>query len=137
MSAEDNRAVIRRYFDEVWNQGRVEALDTIMAQNVLGHDATSAELKVGFESVRQVVLLFRAAFPDAQYPIYDMISEGDKVVAHWGLIGTQDGQFMGVPPTGRSVSVKGIIIFRLEHLQIIEYWGSFDRLDLMQQLGAM
>ena len=137
MSTEDNKGIIRRYFDEVFNQGKVNVIDEIIAENVLGHDATSREPKKGFENVKQVIILFHTAFPDAQYPLFDLLADGDKVVARWGLRGTHRGTFMGVAPTEKSVNVTGIIIYRLENQKIVEYWGNFDTLGMMQQLGAI
>lgn len=137
MSVEANKAVIQRFFDEVFNQGNLEVVDEIVAEHVLGHDATSPEPKRGLESVKQVVILFQNAFLDPHYLLFDLIAEGDKVVARWGLRGTHRGMFMGVPPTEKPVSVNGIIIYRLEDHKIVEYWGTFDTLGLMQQLGIL
>ena len=107
-----------------------------MSDHLLGRDATDREPKGGFESVKQVVLLFRTAFPDMQCPLYDLLAEGDKVAARWGLRGAHRGAFMGVAPTGKSISVTGMIVYRLEDQKIVEYWGTFDTLGLMRQIGA-
>jgi len=137
MSIEENKAVIRRYFDEIVNQGKMELYSEFMAENVLGYDATDPEPKVGFENVKQVMILFHTAFPDLQCPLYDILAEGDKVVVRWGLRGTHRDLFMGVPASGKTVDVSGIIIYRLENHKIIEYWGRFDTLGLMKQVGAV
>ena len=137
MSLEANKAIIRRLFAEVFNQGDVDVLDEIVAEDVLGHDATSAEPKRGRASVKQVAILFRTAFPDAQYPLADLIAEDDRVVARWGLQGIHQAEFMGVAPTQRAVNVNGIIIYRLAQGKIIEYWGNFDTLGLMRQMGVL
>ena len=134
---EENKAVIRRYFDEIWNQKKVKALTELVAENAHGHDATSTEPVIGFENIKQVVLLFHRVFPDIEVPLYDLIAEGDKVVARWGLRGTHRDLFMGVPASGKAVSVSGIIIFRLEKGKVVEYWGNFDTLGLMKQIGAI
>ena len=136
MSTEENKAIISRYFDEVVNQGKMELYSEFMAENVLGYDATDTEPKVGFENVKQVMILFRAAFPDLQCPLYDILAEDDKVAARWGLHGTHSDLFMGVPASGKTVDVSGIIIYRLENHKIVEYWGRFDTLGLMKQVGA-
>ena len=135
MSTEENKTIIRRLLTEVWNNYQVEKLGEFFAENVLAYDATDHEPKVGFESITQVVIHFHTAFPDLHVSIYDMLAEGDKVIVRWGLRGTQHDTFMGVPPTGRAVDVRGIIIYRLENRKIVEYWGCFDTLGLMQQLG--
>ncbi len=137
MTTEENKTVIRRYFEDVWNRGKVEMLSEFMAGNVLGYDATDPKPRVGFESVKQVVMLFHTAFADMQVPLYDILAEGDKVVARWGLRGTHIGAFMGAPASGKRVDVNGIIIFRLGNRKIVEYWGNFDALGLMQQIGVV
>ena len=136
MSVEANKAVIQRLFDEVFNQGNLEVVDEIVAEHVLGDDAAIDRTR-SRQSFKQVVVLFQTAFPDAHYPLFDLIAEGDKVVARWGLRSTHRGMFMDVPPTGKPVSVDGIVIYRLEDQKIVEYWGSFDTLRLMKQIGAL
>ena len=136
MSTEENKAVIRRYFDMVWNQGKVDAVHEFVAENVLAYDATDREPRIGFESVKQVVILFHSAFPDMQCPLHDLLADGDKVVARWSLHGTQRGAFMGAPASGKTVNVTGIVIYRLENCKIVEYWGNFATLGLMKQVGA-
>ena len=133
---EENKAVIRRLFAEVFNAGDVDAVAELAAPDVLGHDATSPEPKRGLESVRQVAVLFRTAFPDLRLGLEDLIAERDKVVARWTLRGTHRGTFMGVPATGKAAATAGIVIYRLAGGKIAEYWGSFDALGLMRQLGA-
>jgi steroid delta-isomerase-like uncharacterized protein len=137
MATDSNKALIRRLFDEVFNRGAVEVIEELVAEHVLGHDATSQEPKRGRASVKQVAILFRTAFPDADYPLLDLIAEGDKVVARWELRGTHLGRFMGVPPSAKPVYVTGIVIYRVENQQIVEYWGNFDTLGLMRQLGVV
>ena len=137
MSTEANKAVIHRLFEDVFNRGDVDVIDEIVAENVIGHDATSDEPKHGRASVKQVAILFRTAFPSAHYPLADLIAEEDKVVARWGLQGIHQAEFMGVAPTQRAVKVTGIVIYRLAVQKIVEYWGNFDTLGLMRQLGVM
>ena len=137
MSVESNKAVIRRLFEDVFNQGKVDAIDELVADDVLGHDATSVEPKRGRENVKQVAILFRTAFRDAYYPLADLIAEDDRVVARWGLQGVHQAEFMGVAPTQRAVNVTGIVIYRLADQKIVEYWGNFDTLGLMRQLGVL
>ena len=137
MSAEANKAVIRRLFEDVYNRGDVDVIDEIVAEDVIGHDATSDEPKRGRASVKQVAILFRTAFPGAHYPLADLIAEEDKVVARWGLQGIHQAEFMGVAATQRAVKVTGIVIYRLAEQKIVEYWGNFDTLGLMRQLGAL
>lgn len=137
MSIEHNKQVVRRLFDEVFNQGNLLVINDIIAVDALGHDATSAEPKRGIESIRQVAVLFRNTFPDAEYFLDDLLAEGDRVAARWRLVGHHQGEFMGVPPTGREVKVSGIIIYRLADRKIVQYWGVFDTLALMRQIGVI
>ncbi len=137
MSTEGNKAVIRRLFTEVFDAGDVDAIDELFAADVLGHDATRREPARGSESVRQVAVLFRTAFPDARFPLYDLIAEGHKVVARWGLQGTHQAEFMGIPATGKQIEVTGTVTYRLASGKVVEYWGNFDTLGLMQQLGVL
>ena len=102
MSTEGNKTAIRRLFTEVFGEGDMDALGDLLSTDVLGHDPTSREPRRGSESVKQVAVLLRTAFPDARFPIYDLITEGDKVVARWDLQGTRQAEFMGIPATGRS-----------------------------------
>ncbi len=137
MSTEGNKEGIRRLFTEVFGAGDVDTIDELFAADVLGHDATRREPTRGSESVRQVAVLFRSAFPDASFPLYGLIAEDDKVVARWGLQGTHKAEFMRIPATGRQVEVTGTVTYRLAGGKVVEYWGNFDTLGLMQQLGVL
>ena len=95
------------------SQGNLEVIDEIVAEHVLSDDAAIDRAR-GRQSFKQVAVLFQTAFPDAHIHLFDLIAEGDKVVARWGLRGTHRYMFMGVPPTDKPVSVDGIIIYRLE-----------------------
>lgn len=132
-----NKAVVRRLFAEVFNGGDLDAITTLVAPDVLGHDATGSAPKRGLASVRQVAVLFRTAFPDLRLDLEDLISDGETVTARWSLRGTHRGEFMGVAATGREATTAGIVIYRLAEGKIAEYWGSFDALSLMRQLGAV
>ena len=134
MSIKDNKAIIRRLFDEVFNQGNMEVIDELVAEDVSGQDAAIDETRT-IDAFRKVVVLFRTAFPDASYTIHDLIGESDRVVARWSLIGTHRGTFLDLSPTEKRVIVNGIIIYRLEDEKIVEYWGEFDQLGLMRQLS--
>ena len=134
MSVKNNEVIIRRLFDEVFNQGKMEVIDELVAEDVSGQDAAIDETRT-IEAFRQVVVLFRTAFPDAVYTIHDQIAEGDRVVARWSLIGTHRGTFLDVSPTEKQVILNGIIIYRLDDEKIVEYWGEFNQLSLLRQLS--
>jgi len=91
----------------------------------------------GLEGHKAIVRLFRSVFPDLRWDIDDLIAEGDRVVARTTMRGTHRGDFFGIPPTGRSVEMRGVHIMRIADGQIIEHWGSNDDLGLMRQLGAI
>ena len=126
-----------RLFDEVYNQGDLSVIDDIIGRNIVGHDPTGAVPIRGIDGYRQATVLWRDSFPDLKVSVDDVVAEGDRVAARWTLLGHHQGEFMRVPPTGREVNVGGIIIYRLASGKIIEYWGVFDSLNLMRQLGAI
>jgi steroid delta-isomerase-like uncharacterized protein len=91
----------------------------------------------GPEEFRQLVLAYRTAFPDVHLTVEDVLGVGDRVVARWVSHGTHLGPMMGIPPTGRSIEIMGISIFRIAAHQVAEEWEGFDTMGLMQQLGVM
>lgn len=126
MSVADNKAVVRRLWDEVWNKGDLAVADEIFDEVYAAHE-------------KAYVPIFRAGFPDARFAVQDMIGEHDRVVTRFTVSGTHLGSFRGVEPTGRSVSVDGIWIHRIEGGRIVEGrdWGQADWLGLLQQIGAI
>jgi steroid delta-isomerase-like uncharacterized protein len=134
MSIEEKKVIIRRLFNEVFNQGNMEVIDELVARDVSGQDAAIDETRT-IEAFKEVVELFRTAFPDGSYVIHDLIAEGDRVVARWSLTGTHNGTIFDVPPTEKRVTMNGIIIYHLEDEKIVEYWGEINHLDLMRQLS--
>ena len=122
--------------------GRINAHDVDGFCEYLAGDFVEHEIAPGLEptkaGVRQFFQMYMAAFPDLSFKVEDMLSSGDKVVARFRAIGTQTGEFMGMPPTGRSVDVGGIDIIRFgEDGLAHEHWGLFDAMAMMQQLGAI
>jgi steroid delta-isomerase-like uncharacterized protein len=94
-------------------------------------------LPAGMEGFKLLAGMFRTAFPDYKDTVEDLIAEGDKVVARWSFRGTHQGDFQGVPPTGKEAAITGISVFRLINGKITDDWTIFDLLGLMQQLGAI
>lgn len=123
MSLDENKQVIRTYFEEVVNRGNLSLIDRTVARQA--------------EGLRQVISMFFAAFPDAQTTIDDLIAEGDKVVVRSTTRATHKGALMGIPPTGRSVRYTGIDIFRVADGKIAEHWFVRDHATLMEQLGVL
>ena len=134
--SEQNKAVARRVFEEVWNKGNLAALDEIYVTDVVGHNAPPGQ-PPGIKGTRQFIGMYLQAFPDTRMVVEDQVAEGDKVVTRWTATGTHRGELMGMPPTGKSARVTGITINRLEGGKIVEEWGIFDQLGMLQQLGAI
>ena len=137
MSATDNKAIVSRYREEVWNEGNLDAVDDYIASNYVRHDPGLPEEVSGPEAVKGLVSMYRAAFPDLHLTLEDMFAEGDKVVQRLTGRGTHQGELMGIPPIGKQVTVTMIEIFRLVEGKIAEQWVSLDNLGMLQQLGVI
>ena len=135
MSAE-NKAVVRRWFDEVWNQGRADAIDELFAPDGVAHGLAGEDLH-GPGGFKPFQAAFRSAFPDLRIEVGRMVAEGDMVAYDWTARGTHHGHLMGMAPTGRGASVGGMSIVRIRNGQIAEAWNVFDQLGMFQQLGAI
>jgi steroid delta-isomerase-like uncharacterized protein len=136
MAVQENKAVARRTLEEVWNQGKIELAEELYAPGYISNDPNNPGVR-GPEGLRRLVAAYRAAFPDLQFTIEEQIAEGDLVATRWTVRGTQRGAMMGLPPTGKSVTVAGMAISRISGGQIVEDNVSYDALGLMQQLGAI
>jgi steroid delta-isomerase-like uncharacterized protein len=136
MSAEGNKAIARRGYEAI-NQNNLDALDEVVAPDITDHDPAPGQAP-GLEGVKQWFSSMHTAFPDFRMNVEDMIAEGDKVVARVRLSGTHQGEFMGIDATGNRVTITGIDILRINaDGKIMERWGNFDDLGMMQQLGVM
>jgi steroid delta-isomerase-like uncharacterized protein len=136
VSSEENKAIFRRYVEEVGNEGRLELADEIF-DRYLAHQADGSVLERGPEEVKRFMGEFRQAFPDFHSTVEDQIAEGDKVVTRWTMRGTHEGEFRGMPPTGNKLEITGIGIFRFSEGKVVESWDNFDQLGMMRQLGAI
>ncbi|HZS77724.1 MAG TPA: ester cyclase [Ktedonobacteraceae bacterium] len=135
-SIEENRNLGRRWA-ELWNADQsLDVIDEIVDENFVSHGAPPG-LPPGREGVRIWASIFRKAFPDIQSTAEDVIVEGDKVVERFTASGTFNGEFMGIPPTGKSGSTTGINIFRVANGKIVEHWGNSDDLGMMQKMGII
>jgi steroid delta-isomerase-like uncharacterized protein len=138
MSVDENKSIVRRFVDEVWNQGNLAVIDELVAPNFVGHGHGSRKgTSSGPENTREFIEMCRSAFPDLHVAIEWQVAEGDLVATRWTLSGTQRGQFMGVQPTGKRVTVSGTIFDRIDSGKVAEEWIDWDRLGLMQQLGTV
>lgn len=130
--SKENKAMVRRTMEAIWNQGNLAVADERFARDYVGHAPDKIE---GPEGVKQFVSAIRNAAPKIQ--IEDQIAEEDKVVTRWTASGRHEGEFQGIPPTGNQVSITGLTMFRIANGKIVEGWTNADRLSLMQQIGAV
>jgi len=136
MSTEENRALTQRFYAEVWNKGNLDAVADLLSSDFVDHAAPPG-FPPGLEGAKQVFVMYRSAFPDFRLSVGDVIAEGDKVVVRWVTQGTHQGELMGIPPTGKRVTVTGIDLFRVAGGKIAEHWAEFDMMGMMQQLGVI
>jgi steroid delta-isomerase-like uncharacterized protein len=138
LTSEENKAIVRRYFEEVWNEGDLNVVDELFTTNFVRYGPASIEGVVrGSEGFKRLVGMYRAAFPDLQIPIEDQIAEGDMVVSRWIASGTHRGEFRGIVPTGTRVEVAGITIDRVPGGKVEETWTNYDTLGMLRQIGAI
>jgi steroid delta-isomerase-like uncharacterized protein len=137
MSIQENKALCARPHEEIFNQGNLALADEIFSPEFTWHEAHLPPLPKGPESIKLFATMVRVAFPDLHLILEDRIAEGDRVVNRWTFRGTHRGEFQGVPPTGRAVTISGIDIWRIKDGKIIENQQVVDNLGLLQQLGAI
>jgi steroid delta-isomerase-like uncharacterized protein len=135
MSTEDNKALVRRFNAEVWNQHNVAAADGLLASTYIAHFPGHPPLDR--EGQKQFIAAYFAAFPDVHATLEDLIADGDKVAFRWTARGRHQGVFQGIPPTGKQVTLSGISIFRLAEGKLVEQWAEFDALGMLQQFGVV
>jgi len=132
-TVDENKRVARRYFDEILNAGNFSASSTLLASDFVFRNPPV--LARGIDEFEAAIGSVRAAFPDLRFTIHDEIAESDKVVFRWTVTGTQRGEFLGHPASGRTINVTGINIFRIIQGKIQEVWVNMDRLGEAEQLG--
>ena len=137
MSTEENKAIARRLNEEVWNKGRLEVIDELIADDFVTTVVGAPEQIRGPQGFREFVTLYRNAFPDLRITIDDQIAERETVVTRWTATGTHKGELMGMPATGKQATTAGININRISGGKLVDGWGLFDQLGLLQQLGAV
>jgi steroid delta-isomerase-like uncharacterized protein len=138
MSTETNKSIVRRLFNEAFEQGNLAMLDEIIAPNqVNGGPGALPGMPSGPEGSKMLITAYRNAFPDLHFTIDEQVAEGDTVVTRWTAHGTHNGEFAGIPPTGKSATVVGMGVDRIENGKIVESWGLFDQFGMLQQLGVI
>lgn len=136
MPPAENKAIVRRFYEEAWDQGRLDVIDEAFADDYVRHDLRPSRPLPGPEGMRQLTSDFRAAFPDLRFEVGLMVAEGEFVAARWTASGTHTGRWGAVEPTGRSATFSGVNIFRFESGEVAEIWNHRDDLGLMEQLGV-
>lgn len=130
----DSETLVRRYYKEVWEDGNLDAVDELVAANLIDHNPIPGQ-GVGIRGHNDAVLLTRRGFPDVRFVFEDIFGSGDRVVARWIMYGTHTGDLLGIPPTGRKVAVQGIKIIRVADGRAAEAWQNVDLAGMLQQLG--
>jgi len=136
MSLDENKALVRRFYEEVWGKGNVDVAEEVFASDYVRHDLRPTTPAPGPEGQKQIAAALRAAFPDLRFDIEIVLGEGEYVAARWTASGTHSGAWGDVEPTGRFVTFSGVNIFRFEEGLVAEIWNHRDDLGLRQQLGA-
>ena len=131
---DDNKKIVTSFIDRLFSQGDLTAVDDHLSEDFVNHDPPFGE-SADREGMRAAGTAFRAAFPDWHSEVHLLVAEDDLVTEVFTASGTQRGEFMGVAATGRSMSLRGINVFRVRNGRIIERWGRLDDLGFMQQLG--
>lgn len=134
MSLEDNKALVCRFLDEVYNKGNLAVADELVAEDYASHNQLELEV-LGPEGIKQVAVLQRNAFPDLATQVDDILAEGDKVVVRGVDRGTHQGPFMGFAPTGRQFVITWIDIFRIENGKLAEAWLEINIESFKRQLS--
>jgi steroid delta-isomerase-like uncharacterized protein len=129
------KAVARRFIDEVINEGNLAAIDDLVAADYIYH-GPGMEVR-GPDGIRSVFAMLRTAFPDWHETLEDFIAEADRAVFRVTGYGTHQGEFFGIPPTGKRVAMGGLDLVRVEGGKLAEHWANFDQLGLLRQLGAI
>jgi len=132
----DNASIVQRFIDEVINQGRYEVCDEIVAEDFLELDPLPGQSQ-GREGLKEVIAMMRAGFPDIHWVTDESISSGEKVVTRFTWTGTHRGSFLGIPATGRPVTVKGVVIDRLVNARMTDSRMLMDTFGMMMQLGVI
>jgi steroid delta-isomerase-like uncharacterized protein len=136
MTTTANKALIQRFYEEVWGRGHLDVADEVFAADYVRHDLRPSNPLPGAEGQKQIAADFRAAFPDVQVTVDLVLAEGDLVAARWTMEGTNTGSWGKVPATGKHASFSAVNIFRMENGKVTEIWNHRDDLGLMQQLGV-
>lgn len=135
MSSADNKAIYRRFIEEGFNQARLGTLDEVLATGYVDHDAPPG-IPPGPDGIKQIVQMYRAAFPDLRITIEEQAAEGELVTSRLTTTGTHRGELFGIPATDKTVTMTGLTMVRIQNGRLVEGWVKNDTLGLLQQIGA-
>ena len=135
--SEHNKAIVRRLFAELWNNGNLSVAEEIFNPNYEHHDSSTPDFGRGPDSEKKRATLYRTAFPDLHLTIEDVIAEGETVMTRWSCRGTHKGDLNGIAPTGKHITITGLTVARVSNGKIVEGYVNWDALGLMQQLGVV
>lgn len=140
MSLDENKAVVQRLLNEFWRDGNVGVLDELLASDCVNYEQSNPELR-GKEACKEwaegVRVANRQGFPDFDIAVEDLVAEGEKVAKRWVFRGTHSGEFGGIAPTGKRVTMRGITLYRVAGGKVREIYWNYDVFGLLQQLGAI
>ena len=134
--SETNKALIRRLFEEAVNKGNLSVVDENLSTDYVYREPTVGERR-GRVGSRELITMYRNAFPDVKLTIDEQIAEGDTVVTRWTGTGTHRGELFGVPPTGKTVRVQGVLVSRIANGKVVEETEIYDALGMLRQLGVV
>ena|ERR1700730_13894778 len=137
MSKITNEQLIKKYFEEIWNNGKLEVLNEIISPDYMNHNPGIANPIPGPEGLKPIIEGIRKAFPDLKYVIENMVVSDDQVAVHTTMHGTHKGDFFGLAPTNKVIKVSQMQIERIENNKIVEHWRITDELTLLRQLGQI
>ncbi len=135
MTVEENKALARRFVEEIFVRGNADAVDVLVAEDFVAHTWPSTGDPRG--DLKRAIARVGGALADGTFDIEDVIAEGDRVALRLTASATQTGEFMGLPPSGRRYSIGEIHIFRIRDGMVVEHWHQFDQLGMLRQLGAL
>lgn len=133
----ENQKLVTRYFEEMCTGRKLEVADEIIAADHVHHDPSSPWVGQGPEAMKQLASIYQNGFPDARWTVNALYEVGDTVIARWTGTGTHRNDLNGIAPTGKSVNVEAIMIFRIANGRIAESWDVWDTLGMLQQLGVV
>ncbi|GAA4884849.1 ester cyclase [Actinomycetospora straminea] len=137
MSTQQNKELVARQFDEMWNGDKWDALEEMFASDYVNHDPYNGDQGRGPESFKTRVQAYRAVLADFDLRIVRQLAEGDLVSTYWSLRGTHAGEIEGTAPTGRSVSFEGQLMSRIDDGRFVEEWVNWDTLGFLREIGAL